>query len=443
MTIPDLNREKRKILKLVLAASRREPFDQQAYDDHMAEVDRIGEAIDEATEERDYIESRRVPGGVLDGGDASGGADYATTAPGVTGVEAVRATSLFSDRERFNMTDNGGFANFSEFVASVSSGRHDPRLYDLQQRAMSEGIPSAGGFAVPTQYIGAFLDSSLESEIVRPRARIVPMSSDEAKTPAFDGSDHSSTRFGGLLARWGSEGGSLTESTPKLREITLNARKLYIYTVTSNEVAADGQQLGSQLTEAMASEAGFVWDDAMLNGDGAGKPLGALNAANPSLIVQAKEAGQAATTVVYENCLKMMSRMPAKNFLNSVWVAHVSTIPQLMTQSVTVGTGGSTVPMLQEKSGKFSMLTRPVIFSEKMAQLGTQGDIALCDFSQYVIGLRQDVQLATSEHIKFDEDRLAFRVTLRVAGQSSWNNAITPKNGTDTLSPFVTLAVRS
>jgi hypothetical protein len=49
------------------------------------------------------------------------------------------------------------------------------------------------------------------------------------------------------------------------------------------------------------------------------------------------------------------------------------------------------------------MLTRKVVL-EKAQQLGSQGDIALCDFSQYVIGLRQDVPLATSEPVKFESE---------------------------------------
>ena len=128
---------------------------------------------------------------------------------------------------------------------------------------------------------------------------------------------------------------------------------------------------------------GLSWylDRAFLKGDGAGKPLGVLN--SPCLISQAKEDGQTAATICYENLAKMLSRLHSACFPRSVWVAHPTTIPQLLALGIAVGDGGSAVPVMKESSGKFSKLTRPVIFSEKMETLGSEGDIMLADFSQY------------------------------------------------------------
>jgi len=50
------------------------------------------------------------------------------------------------------------------------------------------------------------------------------------------------------------------------------------------------------------------------------------------------------------------------------------------------------------------VLTRPVIFTEKVAALGTVGDIGLYNFSQYVVGLRADISLAKSAHLGFTSD---------------------------------------
>ena len=134
----------------------------------------------------------------------------------------------------------------------------------------------------------------------------------------------------------------------------------------------------------------------------------------------------------------MFSRCHPASIPNSVWIATSTAIPQLLQLSLTVGTGGSQVPVLRETDGKFYLLTREVVFTEKVPTLGTEGDIGLFDFSQYQVGLRGDMSLEQSGHVGFTRDTTYFRGLLRADGQSAWDSPYTPKNG-DTLSPFVIL----
>jgi len=88
---------------------------------------------------------------------------------------------------------------------------------------------------------------------------------------------------------------------------------------------------------------------------------------------------------------------------------------------------------------------RPLILTEKAQALGTQGDIGLADFSQYYIGQKAGggLKTATSIHLRFDYDEVAFRFVMRYDGQPGWLSALTPRRGSNTLSPFVVLATRS
>ena len=187
---------------------------------------------------------------------------------------------------------------------------------------------------------------------------------------------------------------------------------------------------------------GLSWyrDKAFLKGTGAGEPLGILNA--DCTIEVDKESGQANDTILYENLTAMMSRMFAGSFQNSVWVCHQSTIPQLLTLSLAVGTGGDHIPVMKESNGQFSILTRPVIFTEKTAVLGDRGDIMLCDFSQYIIGLREGMRFDTSIHVHFETDELLSRIIERHDGQPLWDEALTLEDGSTTVSPFVVLGAR-
>ena len=64
---------------------------------------------------------------------------------------------------------------------------------------------------------------------------------------------------------------------------------------------------------------------------------------------------------------------------------------------------------MNESNGKFTMLTRPVIFTEKTEPLGDQGDILLADLSHYVIGLRNEMRIDLSQHVYFTTDEGAAR----------------------------------
>jgi HK97 family phage major capsid protein len=90
-----------------------------------------------------------------------------------------------------------------------------------------------------------------------------------------------------------------------------------------------------------------------------------------------------------------------------------------------------------------SILGIPLILTEKVPTLGTTGDIALVDLSYYLIGDRQQMETANSEHFLFNTDKMAFRVIERLDGQPWLQSAITPhSNSANTLTAFVQLATR-
>lgn len=324
------------------------------------------------------------------------------------------------------------------FFEAVFSGRHHP---GLTTRAMTEGIGSEGGFLVPTEYAEEIHNVSLENEIVMPKALVLPMRTNDKKIPAMDIGDHSSNLFGGFTASYSPEAGTLSQNNPKARAMLLSCKKLYGFLRFSNELFEDIPGTGKQITDICGKGLAWYRDKYFLKGNGAGQPLGVLNSA--CLVEVAKESGQTADTIVYENLLKMLSRLWSGSFLNSVWIAHPTTIPELATLSVDVGTGGSHIPVMKESNGQFSILTRPVIFSEKMEPLGDKGDVVLCDFSQYVIGLREEMRIDFSPHLYFSTDEMAARLIERHDGQALWDEALTLEDGSTTVSPFVTLAERA
>jgi HK97 family phage major capsid protein len=335
--------------------------------------------------------------------------------------------------------DMGGFASSNEYLQVLHSGLSDPRL----MAASTGAVPSEGGFSVPAEVFSGWLDTSLENELIRPLADVRPMLGQEASAPGWDAGDRTSKLFGGFTGQWVPEAGTITVETPKMRLITLKARKLAILMQISNELIADGQDFDSQLGAAITAALGWFLDKAFLFGTGAAEPLGILNA--PCTVTVAKELSQTAGTVVYLNLAKMYARLTPGSHERAVWLANSTLIPSLLCLSIPAGAGALPAPfapVMNETSGKFTIFGRPVYFSEKLNTAGTAGDLILADLSQYLVGVRANFSLAKSGHAGFQDDTSYYRGLIRVDGQPKLNAPITPHKGV-TVSPFVVLEART
>lgn len=310
--------------------------------------------------------------------------------------------------------------------------------------AFSSTVPSEGGFLIPETLRSELLRVSLETSIVRPRARVIPMETLRVPFPAIDSTSNATSVYGGIVGYWTEEGAALTASQASFGRIVLDAKKLTAYTEVPNELMADSIISFQAFLDQIFPEAlGFYEDDAFMNGNGVGMPMGYANAANLANIAVTAEAGQPSATIVWENIVKMFSRMLPSSLNRAIWVASIDTFPELATMALSVGTGGSAIWLNNGVAGPpMTILGRPVIFTEKAPRLGQQGDIAFVDLGMYLVGDRQVMSAMSSPHFKFGNDVTAYRIIERVDGRPWLQSAITPKNSGSTLSAFVQLAAR-
>ena len=352
-----------------------------------------------------------------------------------------RAMAGVAQREAVKL--NGQFESFGDFLTAIHPRTIQREGYDPRLKVLGEGQLDQGGALVPDEFAANLLSLVLEQSVIRPRAFVIPMAGLVLSLPTIRDTTHASTVHGGVQAYWVPESGAVTASEPSFGRATWTAKKLIGYTTAGNELLADSAiALEAIINRVIPEGMSFFEDDAFLNGSGAGQPIGVLNA--DALVTQAKESGQAATTLVKANLDKMYSRMLPSSVSRAVWLAHPDTIPQLFALSQSVGTGGSPVMVMNiANSPTFTIYGRPVIITEKCQTLGTAGDIFFVDLSYYVIADRQSIEMAASPHVRFTNDETVFRFTQRLDGKPWIDSALTPRNGTTTLSPFVNLATRS
>jgi HK97 family phage major capsid protein len=343
------------------------------------------------------------------------------------------------------------YGNWGDFLTATWAGANTQEAFAARseikqiQNAFGSSVPSDGGFLIPEALRSELLSVPLEKGIVRSRARVVPMETLMVPYPMIDSTSNASSVHGGITGYWTEESGGLTDSSPTFGRIELLAKKLTLYSEIPNELFQDSLLSLEQFMSQSYPEA-LLWfeDCAFTDGSGVGQPTGFLNAA--AAVSVAKETNQQAATIVWENIVKMYSRMLPSSIGNAVWVVNNDIFPELATMALSVGTGGSAI-WIGDGGGQdappMRILGRPVVFTEKVPTLGTTGDISFVDLGYYLIGDRQAMQMSTSTEFKFGNDKTAMRLIERVDGTPWVKSAITPRKGANTLSPFVKLATRA
>lgn len=348
-----------------------------------------------------------------------------------------------------------GFSNLGDFAKSVrsvvTSGEVDPRLISNTATTYGqEGVGADGGFAVPPEYKTEIMSLVMAEESLLARCDATPTSSNSVTVTTDETTAWQTS--GGVLTYWGGEAGTYSQSKPSLKEVSVRLHKLYSFVPVTDELLEDAPALSRMLATKAGEKMDFAITDAIINGTGIGQPLGILNAA--CTVQVAKEGSQAADTVVAANLLKMSTRMPQRNFARSVWLVNQDTLQALYQLNlefksgagagIAAGTRMPTITLPGENGSTFStIMGRPVIVTEACDTIGDVGDIILADLGSYFApykagGIRSDVSM----HLYFDQGMQAFRWTFRMGGQPWLSAAITPKNSSNTLSHFVTLAVR-
>jgi HK97 family phage major capsid protein len=312
---------------------------------------------------------------------------------------------------------------------------------------MSEGGGTEGGFLVPSYLIGRILGPLFDSDPILSRVSTIRMPGPSLSVAGFSTTDRSSGAIGGLEMAWTGEGTQMSGQTASIKSVNLNAAKGTILVHASNELLADAPNASIQLEQIFRQAAGYGLTKAVLRGSGVAQPRGVLN--DGALIAVAAEGSQTADTVWHANVIKMAERLHPALVANAVWVTSPTVLNQLLALARQISNaagsdyvGGDILDVTTDLAGQYRMLGIPVVLSEVLPVLGDQGDLLLVDLSQYALGIREDVGIEVSPHLKFDYDQTSFRLKVRVDGAGLWDAALTPEYG-DTLSWAVTLAARA
>lgn len=331
--------------------------------------------------------------------------------------------------------------NLGEFIYALRFERSDPRLqdaeyveYDPEVREMSMGVGSEGGYAIPQQFRPQLLSVTPQEAIFRPRCTVIEAGSppDAALTmPALD-QGAGANIYGGVTVYPLGEGATLTETTAKLREMTLTPHQFGAYVVVTNKWLANwtssGPFIQNQLRRAMI---GYE-DTQFYSGNGVAKPRGVINQACKITLTR-----NTAASILSVDIYAMYARLKFGG--NPVWIVSQTTLPQLLALKGGNNENIFTFDISQGITPR--LLGFPVLFADRSVALGTSGDILLADLGYYLIKDGSGPYVDVSEHVYFTSAKTVVRIIWGVDGNAWLNEAIPLEGSTaNTVSPFVVLS---
>jgi HK97 family phage major capsid protein len=346
-------------------------------------------------------------------------------------------------------TKTGEFKSSSEFWSTARkffSGVPDGRIESLTKASLVEGTDSTGGVLVPEQWADEIYTAAMEDEIVRPRANVIPMSTDTVRIPVLVDGSRATNIFGGVTLTKVSEGGDMyaTTGAPAVGQLALVPSKHVATCFVSNELASDARAFGPFMVQAFGKAVRFLEDDMFINGTGSGQPLGIMNSPALISVTRAGAYTYVLGKIDVTDIGNMAARLAPGCWQNALWLMNQSVFAEWSNLTAAAANGAAILDL-----SSMTCLGRPIIITEHCHATGTAGDLILADFSQYVIGDRE-MRIESSREATYSsnsygwfQDQTSWKLTLRVDGQPLVSAPYTPKRGGATVSPFVSLTTHS
>ena len=240
---------------------------------------------------------------------------------------------------------------------------------------LQEGVDADGGYLVPEEYDTRLIEGLKEENIFRGISTIIKTGGERkiniaASTPA---------------AAWIEEGGALTFGDATFDQINLDAHKLHVAVKVTEELLYDNVfNLENYIMDKFSKALANAEEDAFLNGDGVGKPLGIFAATGGGQVGVTAASTTAITSDEVINLIYALKRPYRKN---AKFIVNDQTLSVL--RKLKDGNGAYMWQPSLQIGEPDSLLGYPIYTSAYVPTiLAGKPVIAFGDFSYYNIGDR-------------------------------------------------------
>jgi len=299
-----------------------------------------------------------------------------------------------------------------------------------------DSTTTAGGYLIPPEYSRELIDLLAAKAVVRQAgARVYPMASSIMYIPSLTA---------GATVSWGpsTEGTALTgDATTAVGQVTLTAKDAYCFVGISNQLLNDSSPAVETIVRSdIVRELALAEDKAFLVGGAATMPTGLLdnwsqdyakvNVTNSLIKTNYLYAGGNGTTaasgggvITYDDIMDAMYEVELYNAKVSGFIMHPRTKNSL--RKIQDANGQYIYAIHPEQKVPDTLYGLPVYLTTQVtideddnnnSGVSNLSWVLLGDWSEYIIGQRQDIELAVSEHVGFYSNTTWIRANMRVAG---------------------------
>jgi HK97 family phage major capsid protein len=345
-------------------------------------------------------------------------------------TEANAATFFKTTRAAMSLEYKQAYTRLIRLTATSPDGSAYARLTQNEQKALSEGTDTAGGFTVPPDVQAEMLVRTAQQAVMRRYARVQTTNRDvlqwfAVKANATYGSIYSS----GFVGSWAGETPAFTDVDPSFQRLDIPVKKLRVATKLSNDFISDSAtNILSFMAQNGAENMALTEDLGFITGDGSAlQPLGILNCGLTTFDVEGSTTDTITnTTSNTGSAPKIIAgayKVPAQYVSNSRWLMCRSIEGKVAALvdangrpfwAPNAGSGYAAVPR--------QIQGMPIENSDWMPDDGTNGNKVLLvgDFSNYIIAQRAQITSVVLRERFADTDQTGIILWERVGG-NCWN----------------------
>lgn len=384
------------------------PEDQKALGEQVTELQ---EQVAELLEQREADASAANVKAMKDQIDTLTAALEQARTPGELfsfGTKAVDTDSAYEDGERSYFAD----------LAAASKGRTPAleriaKLGAADEKAMTEGTSSAGGYLVPTHIDNNLIDLRYRANVMRRLCSNLQVTTNKVQMTRV---------VSGLTAEWVEELAEKPEGELVFGQFTTDVFTAAGLAAVSNQLLADSRPgIDGLIATDLARQLAKLEEAAFIDGDGSGKPTGILNTAGISdtaltdpNVTEILDAIYLALTSVDT---ELLDSATAILMAPEVWYYIERERPDSEIQYL-IGAGANSEgrrPSDQRPSR--TLFGYPVELSAGVPVDQGAGDdttVIVGNFAEAVIIDREGIVLDSSEHVHFTTNQTIFRAEERV-----------------------------
>jgi HK97 family phage major capsid protein len=303
-------------------------------------------------------------------------------------------------------------------LAMKCLGSNYARAFGLDEQMRAKTIlslndpalnPSMANYLVPQEYRAQLQMLPFDQPTLLNRVTVIGSVTGNVTFPGLSQTD--SNEFGGVSFSWTQEANAKPETEPVFTQIEIPTYELSGYTeISERALSRSALPLESLLVSIFRPAMNYTLDNVIVNGTGTAQPLGILTAAGVRVVGRA-----AANTVGDTDLVNLKHAVKPTHRAGAMFALSDSAEQEL---ELATDSFGRPLFRASTANGPYDRLVGyPYSVATNCPAVGTEGDVIYGNMRWYFLVMEEEITVARSEHYRFRNNVISFKVFVVVGGR--------------------------